>query len=227
MKKFLLITISIILIITTVGIFAGCNINDALAQFQKAVSGSIDSCESMDKASPTDLNTDNVALSFSSNEVMLSAEAISLADTTPTTGERIMEIVEILENISAKQAVIDLDTQEIKTQYQELKTNIKAYRAAKLTFTEEEKVLLAANIDEVIALKETINGTIGLVYVKIREARQNYTLATIDDALIMLNEAEAQMEIREVSVSRIKEIIISVNELLIGKLDAIIVEDAE
>ena len=222
MKKILMITVSIILIAAIAGVIAGCSLTDELAQLKRAVSDTLEASESLDEASPSDLNTSGLTLEdISSEDVMLSAVPLYFTDEVRDASllEKIGFAIDYLDEVKNKQIQLEADVAEIRTQFNIFKENVKNLRAEKLKLSEEEKDVLSGYIGEVKELKDAILGTIGMVYVKIKEARQNFGEQGIDGALNNLSIASNNMTIRVDSADRICEIITSVNDMLQSKLN--------
>ncbi len=221
MKKILFITVSIALIIAMAVTFVGCNFNDELGKLQRAVQGSIESTNSLDKASASDLESDNISLYVQEYEaeVMLSANAFAISSEEQTIGQKVMAVIDCLDYVKAQQTILDQDVESIKAQFATFKVNVKEFRKSGLTLDEEEKIAVIEYIDEVKAQKDAITATIGKVYLAIREARQSYNIASIDEALVALTEVCSQMDTRVAGVARVNEILTEVNALLNEKLN--------
>lgn len=221
MKKILFITISIALIIALMAVCVGCNYNDEIQKLQKAVSSCIESANSLDKASAEDLNGKNITLAVNEykTEVMLSVNSLDQPAEEQTLGQKIMEVVDCLDYVKAKQLILDETLISAKAQLNALKSNAKVFRNQGLILDEQEKTTLIMYVDEVNAQRETIKSTIGKVYLAIREAKQLYTLATIDEALIVLSEVCAQMDIRVEAIATINTVIIDANDILNSKFN--------
>ncbi|NCA66493.1 MAG: hypothetical protein EOM87_00355 [Clostridia bacterium] len=229
MKKTIITIVCIILVIAIAGVFVGCNLNDEFAKLQRAVSGSIESANSLDKAAAQDLDSNNMISAATEFEtiVMLSADSGLSEGGALTVGQKVIAVMDYLDGIKAKQTLLDADAAAVKLAFADFKDKVKSFRSSGLTLSAEDKAIVAAYIDETLALKQSITATIGKVYAAIRTARQSYSLATIDEALAVLTDADAQMTIRVNSVARVNEILSEVNAMLDAKLNPELEEQGE
>jgi hypothetical protein len=141
-------------------------------------------------------------------------------DSELTTGQKVVKIYSELSYIKEKQYELEEIVADFNIEKENFTTNVKTFYNLDIELSEDDAILIADSIDEVIALREAIDNTIGKVYGAINEAKDLYTLETIDEALEVLDGVIEQMDIRVNSASRIDEIAIEMNSYLTEKINA-------
>lgn len=217
MKKLSGIILGVAIILTMSVSLAACGLTSSeLDKLQTAFAQVLETSDSLDEAAAEDL--ENNSLSNSSLN-MAASGIIETESTGMTQGQKVVAALNCYNQVKTQQNEIDDNKTSIEAGYATFKQLIKDFSNKGLVLTDEENILLANYIDEVLALKESINGTIGKVYVPMKEAKGLYKLETIDEALVVLNEVCAQMDIRAASVARIYEIITEANSMLENRVN--------
>ncbi|MDD3947662.1 MAG: hypothetical protein PHI19_07475 [Clostridia bacterium] len=220
MKKTIMIAISIALIgVMAIGLSA-CNLRDPFTKTEKAFAEAVEVCDSLDDPHESDLSAANVQTNFVQSEesdiVLLSAtvEEVGILDNA----EKIQQALDYLANIRTRQTELNGSRASVKVEISTFKTGVKSFREQGLTLTEEEKQLLEDYVAEIKELREAIKGTIGKVYVKLKDTRGLYRVS-IDAALDNLASVSAQMDIRLNSAGRLYEIATEINTILDAKIN--------
>lgn len=217
MKKLSGIILGVALILTMAISLASCGLtSNGLDKLQTAFAQALETSDSMDEAAAEDLQSN----ALSNSSLNMAASGINeIEDTELTKGQKVVLALGYYNQVKANQINIDTNRANIETGYATFKQKIIAFSDKGLLLTDEENILLANYIDEVLALKETINGTIGKVYEPLQEARGLYKLETVDEALVVLKEVSTQMDIRTTSVARINVIVIEANAMLEARIN--------
>ncbi len=230
MKKVFIIVGVVIIIACMSFAMVACGMNE-FSKIERAFASANETMESMDEVSPEDLSDSNINLSLSQNgtPTFLDADNIVFANSqeTPSSGEKVTQILEMRQDIKDSQAGIALQKESLKIERATLKGYIRDFRQQGLELTEDEKTLLASYIDEILGLRDEIKSTIGNVYREMKGLRGKYNLQNVDLVFNTTQSVKEQITIREDAAIRLNEIALELNDYLENRLNPEIEEDNE
>lgn len=216
MKKTVLMSMLLITIFSLM-IFAGCNANNQLNQFDKALNITNDTISSLDNIESNDLSEGLLStiastqpLSFDANMAQTSAETIF---------EKISLAIELQNELRLKQAKVNENKLLFLSARADIKANIQNFKNLDLTLTDQEKEQIKIYIEEIKTINKEIKNTIGNVYKKIFDLRGKYRINNIDTIIKAYSDVQPYMDIRVEKSNRIIEIINDVNQILVNKVN--------
>lgn len=215
MKKFISIILCLALVGGVVAFAVGCGIQDEFSSFEKALGASLEVIS--DGSEEVESGNESVVLS----NPLLGAELEETQENElvePSLSEKLTLALSCYDNIKESQIIIDEETIAIKELFTTLKQSYKQMKEMGLSLSEEEKAIVIQKTVEAIEAREAIEGTIGKVYQALREAKGIYKLATIDEAIVVLSDANTNMQIRTENVLKLKQLLLEVSEVVSNKL---------
>lgn len=215
MKKFISIVMCFALVCGVVGLAVACGIQDEFSDFEKAFGASLEVIN--DGSKEVESGAESIVLS----NPLLGAETEITEENEvvePSLSEKLTLALTCYDNIKESQIIIDEETIAIKELFTTLKQNYKQMKEKGLSLTEEQKTIVIQKTVEAIEARKAIEGTIGKVYQALREAKGIYKLATIDQALVVLSDANTNMQIRTENVLKLKQLLLEVSEIVSEKM---------
>jgi hypothetical protein len=197
-----------LLVITTVlflfGIaLTGCSNRDALGLFEQTVVQNIEITNTLD-----DVEAQDMADSSIDSITLLSLVSFSLIDSeNPTVAEKIAAIRSAREDIRTLHQAIVIDRQGFRISVADLRETIVLFRESGLSLNDEQLAQLQVLRAELIAIGDTLRGTIGQAFAKMRDLRGHYTLSNIDLILSTHQEVLAVLQTRQVNLERANAIL--------------------
>lgn len=219
MKKIISIVLCLALVGGVVAFSVACGIQDEFSNFEKAFGASLEVLNN----SSEEVGSSQESVVLSNPLLGVEAEIVE-GEEEQSLSEKLKIALTCYDNIKESQLVIDEETIAIKDLFTSLKQNYKQMKEMGLSLTEEEKAIVIQKTVEAIEAKEAIEGTIGKVYQALSEAKGIYKLATIDEAIVVLTDANTNMQIRTENVLKLKQLLLEVSEIVSVKMTQSVAE---
>jgi hypothetical protein len=185
---------------------AGCAAADGLNAFQRMVNQSVEAADTLDDVEAEDM-TESVG-------TLAEPLAFSLMEAEMTNAEKIAALRQARTAIRSTHDLIVAQRLSLKIAFGDLKLSITAFREAGLTLSDAEKTQLDLLKAELRTINETLRGTIGKAFARMRDLRGQYTLENIDMLLQTHQEVLAILEIRLENLQRANAILAEVLVML-------------
>lgn len=186
-----------------------CSALDPLSRF---VSASEKSLGTLDTFESGDIEEDAYV------NALLAQEGVTLS-TGLSDAEKITQIRALFQEIRLLHASNVIAANEVKTQWQTLKSNIETFRSLEATLTEDDKTFIRDIRADLVAERTEIMKTRGQIYDLFQELRGKYNLDHLDLILDHLEQVKEILEQRAAYITFVSGAILDVNRMVVGYLN--------
>lgn len=217
MKRIFLSVLSGVILLIFAASLIACSPSDELSTFEKDVSQSIAVSDSLDTIDENDLS-ETLLTDLSYTEYNPVYQKLSIGENA-TVFEKIQEVRSLHQAIVSIHAQNISDVYENKIKVATLKQSIDDFHRQSYHLSDEEITQLSAWKTELQSIKDTLQETIGKVYVPMRNLRGTYSTENLDNILAIYNDVLSELQTRQDCLQRISEIIENANQLISNYLE--------
>lgn len=203
MKNILKISSIFTLLLLTTFVMLGCSGTSYLSAFERVLSSSIETSNTLDEVAETDLSDATVEnLSILEQDL----NVMQLEYSGMSTYEKITAIRALHESIVETHFdLIDIRNQ-LRIQFEDMKLILKELRDSEVELSETDQAQLDLWVSELGTIKLSFQATIGLAYAPLRDLRGKYSLENIDLIYTTYEDVLGVLQTREELANRISSI---------------------
>jgi hypothetical protein len=205
MKHYYLIVLTVLSAIFLVG----CTASDALSQFERSASATLEVTTNLDASSSLDINEQQVNAISSSSTYLLSSTVLDL-----TVQEKIAYARSLYSSIALLHANNIILHEGNKESFAALKDSIQTFRDLGATLSDEDQISIKNERDMVVASRTIVLETKGDIRALLLELQGKYNLENIDLVIQNFEEIQIILTLRNTHLLLVEEKIESVQMIV-------------
>ncbi len=199
----------IVLLVLSAIFLVGCTASDALSQFERSASATIEVTTNLDASSSLDISEQQVNAISSSTSYLLSNTALDL-----TVQEKIAYVRSLYSAIRLLHANNIILHEDNKASFAALKTSIQTFRDLELTLSDEDQISISNDRAEVVASRTIVLETKGDIRALLLDLQGKYNLENIDLVIQSFEEIQVILTLRSTHLLLVQEKIESVQMIV-------------
>jgi len=199
----------IILIVLSAILLVGCTTSDALSQFERSASATLEVTTNLDASSSLDINEQQVNNISLSTSYLLSSTKLDL-----TVQEKIVYVRSLYSAIRLLHANNIIQHEANKVSFSTLKTSIQTFRDTEIALSDEDQLSIRNHREEVVASRTIVLETKGDIRALLLELQGKYTLENIDLVIQSFEEIQVILTLRNTHLLLVQEKIESVQMIV-------------